>query len=103
MQCVFASGRSLKSLLQEVKAKECIFKSTILMKLKPTGSLQTTVATCILSEEASPIMVSLSILSIVIFVSSTWSPGKNTMVVSEVKYDSDSRAYSESVVQLIEL
>ena len=38
-----------------------------------------------------------------IFALRTWSPGKNTIVVLEVKYRSASCAYSESVVQLVEL
>ena len=51
----------------------------------------------------SPCMVSLATLATVIFLSRTWSPGKNTIVVLEVKYSSASCAYSESVVQLVEL
>ena len=46
-------------------------------------------------------MVSLDTLTTVIFVSRTWSPGKNTIVVLEVKYSSASRAYSESVAQWV--
>ena len=42
-------------------------------------------------------------LATVIFVSRIWSPGKNTIVVFEVKYSSASRAYSESVAQWVEL
>ena len=38
-----------------------------------------------------------------ISASRTWSPGKNTIVVLEVKYSSASCAYSESVAQLVEL
>ena len=87
-------------MLKEVKAKECILNSTILVKLRPTDPLQTTVA--LLPEEDSPCMVSLATLATVIFVSRVWSPGKNTIVVLEVKYRSASRAYSESVVQLAE-
>ena len=84
-----------------MKAKECILKSTILVKLRPTDPLQTTVA--VFPKEDSPRMVSLVTLATVIFVSRTWSPGKNTIVVSELKYSSASCAYSESVEQLIEL
>ena len=84
-------------LLQDVKAKESILNSTILVKLRPTDPLQTTVA--LLPEKDSPHKVSLVTLATVIFVSRTWSPGKNTMVVLEVKYSSVSCAYSESVVQ----
>ena len=76
-------------------------KSTILVKLRPTDPLQTTVA--LLPEEDSPHMVSLVTLAIVILILRTWSPGKNTIVVLEVKYTSASCAYSESVVQLAEL
>ena len=72
-----------KSLLQEVKANEYILRSTILVKLRPTGPLQTTVA--LLPEEDFPHMVNLVTLATVIFVSRTWSPGKNTTVVLEVK------------------
>lgn len=42
-------------------------------------------------------------LAAVIFISSVWSPGINTIVVLEVKYNSVSFAYSESVAQCIEL
>ena len=70
---------------------------TIFVKLKPTDPLRTTVA--MLSEEESLHMVSLVTLATVMFVSRTWSPGKNTMVVLEVKYISASCAYSESVAQ----
>ena len=86
-------------LLQDVKARESILKSTILVKRKPTDTLQTTVA--MLPEEDSPHMVSLVTLATVILVSRTWSPGKNTIVVLEVKYSSASCAYSESVAQLL--
>ena len=48
-------------------------------------------------------MVNQDILATVIFALRTWSPGKITIVVLEVKYCSASRAYSESVVQLVEL
>ena len=68
------------------------------MKPKPTDPLRTTVA--MLSEEDSPHMVSLATL--VTVISRTWSPGKNITVVSEVKYDSTSCAYSESVAQWVE-
>ena len=56
-----------------------------------------------LPEEDSPCMVRLVTLETVIFLSRTWSPGKNIIVVLEVKYSSASCAYSESVVQLAEL
>ena len=69
------------------------------MKLRPTDHLQTIVAT--LLGEDSPHMVSLATLATVIFVSRAWSPGKNTIVVLEVKYSLASRAYSESVAQWI--
>ena len=78
-----------------------MLKSTIFVKLKPTDPLRTTVA--MLPEEDSPHMVSLVTLAIVIFISRTWLPDKNTIVVLEVKYTSASCAYSESVVQLVEL
>ena len=71
------------------------------MKLRPTDPLQTTVAP--LPEEDSPCRVRPATLATVIFVSRVWSPGKNTIVVLEVKYSSASCAYSESVVQLAEL
>ena len=80
-----------------MKAKESILNSTILVKLRPTDPLQTTVA--LLPEEDSPHKVSLDTLTTVIFLSRTWSPGKNTIVVLEVKYSSASCAYSESVAQ----
>ena len=86
-------------LLQDVKAKESILNSTILVKLRPTDPLQTTVA--LLPEEDSPRMVNLVTLATVIFLSRTWSPGKNTIVVLEVKYSSASCAYSESVAQWV--
>jgi len=69
-----------------------MFKSTIIVKLKPTDPLRATVA--MLSEEDSPCMVSVVTLATLIFISRTWSPGKNTM---EVKCTSASCAYSESV------
>ena len=78
-----------------------MLKSTIFVKLKPTDPLRTTVA--MLSEEDSPCMVSLATLATVIFVSRTWSPGKNTIVVLEVKYSPASCAYPESVAQRVEL
>ena len=90
----------LEDLLQEVNAKEDILKSTIFMKLRPTDSMQMIVA--VLPKEDSPHIVSLSTLATVILVLRTWSPGKNTIVVLEVKYRSASFAYSESVVQLAE-
>ena len=50
----------------------------------------------LLSEEDSPHMVNPSTLATVIFISRTWSPEKNTIVVLEViKYSSVSHAYSE--------
>ena len=57
----------------------------------------------VLPEEDSPCMVSVDTLATVIFVSRVWSPGKNTIVVLEVKHKLASCAYSESVVQLVEL
>ena len=83
--------------LQDVKAKEQILKSTILVKLRPTDPLQTIVA--MLPEENSPCIVSLATLATVIFISRVSSPGKNTIVVLEVKYSSAFCAYSESVAQ----
>ena len=78
-----------------------MLKSTIFVKLKPTDPLRTTVA--VLSDEDFPCMVRLVTLVTVIFISRTWSPGKNTIVALEVKYSSASCAYSESVVQWVEL
>ena len=78
-----------------------MFKSTIFVKLKPTDPLRTTVA--ILPEENRPRMVSRDMLAALIFISRTWSPGKNTILVLEVKYTLVSRAYSENVEQWIEL
>ena len=75
--------------------------SAILVKLRPTDPLQTTVA--MLPEEDSPRMVNLVTLATVMFVSRVWSPGKNTMVVLEVKYSSVSCAYAESVAQWVDL
>ena len=71
------------------------------VKLRPTGPLQTTVGR--LPEEDSPHKVNLVTWATMILVSRVWSPGKNTIVVLEVKYSSASCAYSESVVQLVEL
>ena len=88
--------------LQLVKAKDCILKFIMFVNLRPTGPLQTTVALS-LSEEDSPLMVRLDILAIAISALRTWSPGNNTIVVLEVKYSLASCAYSESVVQLVEL
>ena len=85
-----------------VKVKERILKPTILIKLRPTGPLQTTVALS-LPEKDSPRMVSLATLATVISASRTWSPGKNTIVVLDVKYNLASCAYAESVVQLVAL
>ena len=84
-----------------VKAKEYILMLTILAKVKPTSPLHTTVGE--LSEEDIPCMVSLAMLATVILVARTWSPGRNIIVVLEVKYSSAFRAYSASVVQLAEL
>ena len=64
---------------------------TILVKLKPTDPLQTTVA--VLPAKDSPHIVSLDMLATVIFISRVWSPGKNTIVELEVKYSSASCAY----------
>ena len=89
-------------MLQLVKTKDCILKFIMFVNLRPTGPLQTTVALS-LPEEDSPLMVKLDILVTMIFASRTWSPDKNTRVVLEVKYSSALRAYSESVVQLVEL
>ena len=89
------------SLLQELKARESILKSTICVKLRPTEPLQTMVA--MLPEEGPPHKISLDMLATVIFISRSWSPGKNTIAVSEVKYDSAFCAYSESVVHMVEL
>ena len=75
-----------------------MLKSTIFVKLKPTDPLRTTVA---MLSENFPRMVSLVTLATVIFVSRIWSPAKNTIVVSEVKYTSASCAYSESVAQWV--
>ena len=69
------------------------------MKLNPTDPLRTIVA--IMSNGDSPCMVSPATLATVIFVSRTWSPVKNTMVVLEVKYSSVSCAYSESAAQWV--
>ena len=88
-------------LLQNVRAKEYILNPTILVNLRPTDPLQAIFA--MFPKEDSPCMVSLATLAIVMFVLRVWSPGKNTMVVFEVKYSSGSRVYAESVVQLLEL
>ena len=71
------------------------------MKLKPTDPLRTIVA--ILSEENSPYIISLVTSSTVMFLSRTWSPAKNNIVVLEVKYTLASCAYSESVIHWVEL
>ena len=78
-----------------------MLKFTIFVKLKPTDPLRTTVV--MLLQEDSPHMVSLVTLTTVILVSRTWSPGKNTIVVSGVKYVSAFCAYSESVAQWVEM
>ena len=95
------AGERKESLPQRVNPRECTLNSTILVKLRPTDPLQNTVA--LLFEEDSPCRVSLAMFETVMLVSRIWSPGKNTIVVLEVKYSSASRAYSESVVQLVEL
>ena len=76
-----------------------MLKSTIFVKLKPTDPLRTTIA--MLPEENFPRMVRLATLATVILVSRLCSPGKNTIVVLEVKYSSVSCAYSESVAQWV--
>ena len=73
-----------------------MLKSTIFVKLKPTDPLRTTVG-----KEDSPYMVSLATLATVVFRSRTWLPGKNNIVVLEVKYSSASWANSESVAQWV--
>ena len=80
-----------KFLLQEVKVKEDILKSIMLANLRPTDPLQTTVGP--LPEKDSPCIVSLAMLATVIFVLRTWSPGKNTIVVSDEKNILASCAY----------
>ena len=98
------SGRAITYfLLQDVKAKESILKSIILVKLRQTDlyALQTTVA--LLPAKDSPYMVSEVALATVILVSRKWSPGKKTMVVLEVKYNPVSCAYSENLLQLVAL
>ena len=54
-------------LLQDVKVNKSILNFAILVKLRPTDPLQTTVA--LLPEEGSPRSVSLVTLATVIFVS----------------------------------
>ena len=76
-------------------------RSTIFVKLKPTDPLRTTVA--MVSEEDSPCIVSLDALATVIFILRTWSPGKNTIVVLEMKYILASCVYSESVAHWVVL
>ena len=71
------------------------------MNQRPTDTLQTTVA--LLPEENSPHIINLVTLETVILILRAWSPGKNTIVVLEVKYSPASCAYSDSVVQLAEL
>ena len=78
-----------------------MLKSTMFVKLKPTDPLRTTVA--VLAKEECPRIVSLDMLAALVFISRTWLPGKNTIVVLVVKYILVSRAYSESVEQWIEL
>ena len=78
-----------------------MLKFTKFVKLKPTDPLRTIVA--MLPEEDSPRIVSLATLATVMVLSRTWSPGKNTIVVLEVKYISAFCTYSESVEQLDEM
>ena len=75
--------------------------STAFMKLKPADPLRTIVA--MLSEENSPYIISLDTLATMTLISRAWLPSRNDIVVLEVKYVSASCAYSESVVQWIEL
>ena len=82
------AGKIPYFLLHYPNVKEYIMSSIIFVKVRPTLSLQTIVA--ILPEEDSPCMVSLVTLATVILISRVWSPGKNTMVVLEVKYRSAS-------------
>ena len=88
-------------LLQHVKVKEYILRPIILVKIKPTDTFCRTIVAVSPGEE-SPNKVSSVMLETVIFVSRVWSPGRNIIVVLEEKYISASRAYSESVVQLVE-
>ena len=89
-------------LLQDVKAKESILSSTVLVKLKPTNLLQTIVV--LLPEEDSPCIVSLTTLETVTLVSRIWSPGKNNIVMLEsAKNDLASCTNSESVVHLMKV
>ena len=70
--------------------------------MKPADTFWQTIV-AVLPGEDSPSMVSSVTLATVIVLSRTWSPGKNTIVVLEVKYLSNSCAYSESVPQWVEL
>ena len=70
------------------------------VKLRPTDPLRTILVK--VPEEESPHIASQVMLAIVIFVSRTWSPGKNIIMVSEVKYFLASSAYSDSVAQWVE-
>ena len=88
-------------LLQDVKANESILNSIKFVKNRPTDPLQTIVT--LSPEEDSPRMVNLATLATVIFASRTWSPGKNTIVVSEMKYDLASCTYSVNEAQWVEL
>ena len=89
-------------LLQDVKSKESILSSTVLVKLKPTNPLQTIVV--LLPDEDSPRIVRPTTLETVTLVSRIWSPGKNTTVMLEsAKYDLASCANSESVVHLMKV
>ena len=45
-------------------------------------------------------MVNLDMLATVIFISRVWLPGKNTIVVLEVKYDLVCCTYTESVAHV---
>ena len=99
--CVDCINKPYLLLLQCVKARECIPKSTIFVKLKPTDPLQMTFT--IIPKEDSPRMINLATLRTVIFLLRMWSPGKKIIVVLEAKYSSASFAYVESVVQLVEL
>ena len=60
-----------------------MLKSIVFVKLKPTDPMRTTVA--VLLEKDSPCMVSLVMFATAIFISRTWSPGKNTIVVFGIK------------------
>ena len=95
-----ATVRASGLLPHKVKAKELILKFPTPVKLKPTDAFQTTVAA--LPEEDSPYIVKLDMLATVKFVSRTCSPGRNTIVVLDVRYDWGLCAYSESGAQWVE-